>query len=118
MRGEGNFYVPSMQVECEEDGYVVTARIPGAERDELHVILEGDVLRVTGERSRHRSRSNGRTREDSRYISRFTREIGLTREVEPERVEARFENGVLTVRLPFVQSRRVEEDKPTYIEIH
>ena len=117
IRGEGNFYVPSMRVEVEDDAYLVTARIPGAEREELGVSLHGDVLRLTGERSRRRTAESGSRRGDTRYLSRFTREIGLSREVDAERVEAHFENGLLTVRLPFVEVQRVEEDAATPIDI-
>ena len=117
VRGEGNFYVPSMQVDVEEDAYVVTARIPGAERDELQVCLCGGVLRVTGERRRHSRRSNGSVQADTRYLSRFTREVGLTRQVDPEHVVAHFENGLLTMRLPVVAAPPPQEDTIARINI-
>ena len=118
VRGEGNFYVPSMQVEVEDEAYVVTARIPGAEREELEVCLCGDVLRVTGERRRHSRSRNCSMRRDTRYLSRFTREIGLTRQVDPGHVEAHFENGLLTLRIPVVAAPPSQEDRFTRIEIH
>ena len=79
VRGEGDFKVPSMHVEVDEDGYTVTACVPGVERDELHVALEGDILRLTGERRHEHVRSNG-SREQARYFSRFTREVRLLRD--------------------------------------
>jgi HSP20 family protein len=117
VRGEGNFYVPSMQVDVEDDAYVITARIPGAERDELEVCLCGGVLRVSGERRQHSRRRNGNVQEDTRYLSRFTREVGLTRQVDPARVEAHFENGLLTMRLPVVAAPPPQEDTIARIDI-
>ena len=117
IRGEGNFYVPSLSLELQEDGYLVTATIPGADRDELHLGLQGNVLRITGMRRHRQCSEQGGSQTDERYLSRFTREVCLARDIDVDGIEARFENGILTVRLPFVEARRVEDDEARFIDI-
>jgi len=117
IRGEGNFYVPSLILQAEEDAYVITACIPGAERDELNLVLQGSVLRITGVRRQREQCACGDPGEDARYLSRFTREVCLSREVDVEHIEAHFENGMLEVRLPFVEAHRTQEDEARSIDI-
>ena len=117
IRGEGNFYVPSLSLEVQEDAYLITACIPGAERDELCVALHGSLLRITGVRRQRQRRDRNGAEEDTRYLSQFTREVCLTREVDPEEIEARFQNGMLQIRLPFAETRRSEEDEARLIDI-
>jgi HSP20 family protein len=117
IRGEGNFYVPSLSIELEDEAYTITACIPGAERDELCVELQGRILRITGVRRSREHRESERAEQDARYLSQFTREICLTREVDVEGIEARFEGGMLKIRLPIVEARHTEEDEPRRIDI-
>jgi len=104
IRGEGNFLVPSLQVDEEDGVLLVVADIPGAERGELAISLKGDVLRITGERARHAEDSDERVHHTSRYLSRFTREVRLPHAVDGRRAHASFDQGVLTIRLGIVAS--------------
>jgi HSP20 family protein len=118
IEGEGNLLVPSLHVVADEDGYTVIAAIPAVERDELTVSFQQGVLRISGERRRHTASRGPDARRETAYLSRFTREIRLDREIDVLEAEAHFENGELTVRLPIIRRPRArQEDDPTLVEI-
>jgi len=89
---------PSVEISDTEKEIRVTAEVPGLEEDDIEVLLDGDVLTLRGEK---RSESEDKGRQfTERYYGRFERRIPLGVEVEEDRIDARFRNGVLTVVLP------------------
>ena len=89
---------PSLEISDTDKEICVTAEVPGLEEQDIEVLLEGDVLTLRGEK---RSETEDKDRHISeRVYGRFERRIPLGVEVEEDRIEARFHNGVLTVVLP------------------
>lgn len=85
----------------ETDGEIaVTADLPGVPEDAVEVTLEDDVLRIRAEKRTEadRDEKNMRIVERSRGI--FERAIRMPPGIDPERVTASFERGVLRVALP------------------
>jgi HSP20 family protein len=76
----------------------VTAELPGHEENDVEVTLDDDILTLRGEK---RSETEDKGRQFSeRFYGQFERRIALGTEVEEDKVEARFKNGVLTVTMP------------------
>jgi len=89
---------PSVEISDTEKEIRVTAEVPGLEENDIEVLLDGDVLTLRGEK---RSESEDKGRQfTERYYGRFERRIPLGIEVEEDRIDAQFRNGVLTVVLP------------------
>lgn len=102
-------------VETPEE-YRVEAELPGVDEKDVRVTLTGDVLSIEGEKkSEQRAESEGSLRRE-RSFGRFQRSLTLPAEVDREKVDASFEKGVLTVRLPktreALQKARTIEIKP------
>lgn len=105
-------WVPAMDLVETEDHLVLRADLPGLEREDVEIEVKDGVLTVSGERrSEHEEKGEGYHRVE-RSFGRFSRSLGLPRDVKAEDVEASFENGVLEVKVP-----KPEERKPTRIEI-
>ena len=105
---------PRPQVEVfERDGQIVVqADLPGMKREDLEVQLLGDTLLIEGERKqRHEGRSGGVYRSERSYGA-FSRAVPLPDGINPESVQARFQDGVLEVTMPVPQAvnagRRIE----------
>lgn len=97
-RGFG-VWAPQLEVFEEGDSLVVRADLPGLERDDVEVELEGDVLLISGERrEEQRDEREGFFRTERSY-GRFERAIRVPEGTDPASCEASFENGVLEVRL-------------------
>ncbi|RYE70904.1 MAG: Hsp20/alpha crystallin family protein, partial [Hyphomicrobiales bacterium] len=89
---------PKVEVSEMAGDIKVTAEIPGIEEKDLEILLDNDVLTLRGEK---RLESEDKERQFSeRHYGRFERRIRLGYEVEQDKIDARFRNGVLTVVLP------------------
>ena len=106
-------WIPAMDLIEEDDRYVLRADLPGVREDEVHVELEDNVLTISGERkSEHEERKEGYYRVE-RASGAFSRSLTLPEGIDPESIQARFEKGVLEVRVP-----KPEERKPRRVEIN
>lgn len=91
-------------LEETDDDFVVTVDLPGVDKGDVDVELEGRRLTVTAER-RERERT-GILRRRTRHVGSFRHEVVLPAEVADEDIEAELRNGVLTLRLPKAESSR------------
>jgi HSP20 family protein len=89
---------PSLEVNATENELRISAELPGLDPKDVEVLVEGDVLTIRGEK---KSETEDKGRHFSeRYYGRFERSLRLPFEVEDDKAEASFKNGVLTVTLP------------------
>lgn len=79
---------------------IVRAEIPGMEPDDIEVNVEDGALTIKGER-RQEEEKQGDTfyRVERRYGS-FFRSIPLTRQVDEDRIEAKYADGILEITVP------------------
>jgi HSP20 family protein len=99
-------WIPAMDLVEEGDHFVLRADLPGVSEDEVSVELEENVLTISGERkSEHEERKEGHYRLE-RAAGRSSRSLTLPEGVDPESIDAQFENGVLTVSIPKPQQRK------------
>ncbi|MGB2875306.1 MAG: Hsp20/alpha crystallin family protein [Gaiellaceae bacterium] len=109
---EGRGWSPLVDVEETDDGYVVEAELPGVKRDDVNIELVGSELLITGE-IKQRERK-GVLRRQTRRTGRFDYRVILPDRVDAEKIEAKLDDGVLTVRVPKAEhaQRRKIEVKP------
>jgi HSP20 family protein len=104
---------PSIDVENQDHAYVVTAELPGLSEKDVELSLNENVLTISGEKRSERKEVKAGRHYAERSFGRFERTIPLPVEVDAERVDASFRNGVLTVTLPKTEkaqqkARRIE----------
>jgi HSP20 family protein len=102
-------WVPAVDIEEQEDVYVVEAEIPGVDRNDVNIEVVGNELLITGE-IKERERK-GVVRRRTRRTGRFEFRVTLPEQVDAEKIEAKLNDGVLTVRVPKsarAQRRRIE----------
>jgi HSP20 family protein len=102
---------PAVNVYAGRDGIAVVAELPGVEGGDLEVHAHRDTLTIRGARRPAAEKEEAYHRRERRSGA-FTRTVQLPFRVDPGRVEARLEDGVLRLSLG-----RPEEDKPRRIEI-
>jgi len=91
---------PAVEVFEKGDKLVVRAEIPGVSKDDVSIDVTDDVLTIQGERRQEsEDRGEGFYRSERSY-GRFLRTIPLPDGTDPEKAEARFNDGVLEVTLP------------------
>lgn len=101
--------MPPADLEETDDAFVVEVELPGVKREDVEVELVGRRLTVHGER-KERERV-GILRRRTRRVGRFHYEVVLPNEVAENDVEARFADGVLTVRAPKTEKVKARKIK-------
>jgi HSP20 family protein len=102
-------WVPLVDIEEQDDAYVVEAEIPGVKRDDVNIELVGNELIVSGE-IKERERK-GILRRSTRRVGAFEYRVVLPENVDRDAIDAKLDDGVLTVRIPKAeqaQRRRID----------
>ena len=104
---------PSIDVAENDKEIVVTAEMPGLDEKDFEVTVSGDLLTLKGEKKAEHERRSGEAYYMERRFSSFSRSLRLPFEVRDEKVDARFDKGVLSIRVPKPadmqkQERRIE----------
>jgi HSP20 family molecular chaperone IbpA len=102
--------LPPVDVVEDAQGITLRADLPGVPKDKLQVHVDGDRLTIEGEMGLEMPRDMEATHVEV-GLPRFRRAFTLSRELDPERLEAEFRNGVLTLRIGKAKhavARRIE----------
>lgn len=105
---------PDFDIYETENGFALRADVPGWKREEMKIVLEDNMLKVTG--TREKSEEN----DDRKYFLRerrsgdFSRSFRIAKDILVKDVKARIENGVLEIDLV---KEVPEEKKERLIEI-
>jgi len=100
---EGRFSWPQVEVSDNDDALVVSAELPGMSDKDVQVEIANGVLTIRGEKKSER-KGEGKYFTERSYGS-FERQIALDN-VQEDKAEASFKNGVLTVSLPKSEKAR------------
>jgi len=93
-------FAPSVDVAETDEHVRVTAELPGLDPKDIELSVSGNTLTLKGEKKEEREERQGATYRSERYYGSFSRVIPLPCEVESDKAEATYKNGVLTVTLP------------------
>ena len=94
-------WMPVMNVEESADEVVLTAELPGMGHEDINLEIENNVLTVSGEKVDEREdHKDRRYHVWERSYGSFQRSFSLPRTVDAEKIEARFDKGVLHVHMP------------------
>jgi len=101
-------WTPAMDVAEKEDEIVLTAEIPGMNKDDIKITVKDDVLTITGEKKQEEREEGENWHRVERTYGSFKRMISLP-SVNSGKVEATYKDGVLRVRLPKQESAKPKE---------
>jgi len=83
-----------------DQSIIVRLEVPGMEKEDCNITIEGNMLYLSGEKRFERESEEGQYHVMERAYGSFQRAIPLAQNVDSEKAEASYKNGVLTVRLP------------------
>ncbi len=104
--------VPRVDMYETDNEIVVKATLPGVKPEDLDITVTGNVLTIKGEVKEEEKEENANYIRQERLYGMFRRDLTLPVEVDVDKAEATFENGILTLRLP-----KVEAAKPKRLAI-
>jgi len=103
---------PAVDIYDSKDNVMVKADIPGMKKDEIDVSVHGDTLIIKGEKKKEKETKEKDFVRTERYYGSFNRAIRLPSEIQVDKVNASYKNGVLELVLP-----KKEESKPKQLKI-
>ena len=111
-RGAHDGWVPAVDVRETDESFVFTAELPGLSKNDVSITLEDNVLTLSGERQFEKEEGKNEFRRIERSYGHFTRSFTLPNEVDNDKVQAKYGDGLLTVMVP-----KTEKTRPRKIEI-
>lgn len=112
--GYSSYYVsyPPVNLYSNQEQILLTALIPGYEPDAIDISVKDNKITLKGNKKREELAEGVDVHRQEIYNRDFIRSIELPFNVDSNRVEAKYKNGVLYVTLP-----RVEAEKPRKIQV-
>jgi HSP20 family protein len=96
----------------DKQGYVVEASLPGAKPEDISISAMGDTLTISYTTKREEKTEKPNYVRQERYEGEMTRTIVLPTQIQPEKVEATYDRGVLKLEIP-----KSEAARPKQIEV-
>jgi HSP20 family protein len=101
-----NNSMPAVNIREDDKKYLLDLAVPGIDKKDLKIDIEEEVLTISSEtRNEHEETNDGYKRKEFSYSS-FCRNFQIPENVNKEKIEASYKDGILSVTLP-----KAEEDK-------
>jgi HSP20 family protein len=97
----------------DQNSLRITMELPGVDPNDVRLSLENNVLTIRGDKKQQDEEANERVHRFERTYGMFERTFVLPNTVDPDKIEARYENGVLFVSIP-----KAERAKPREIRVN
>lgn len=101
--------IPAVNITETKNDFLVSLAVPGMKKDDFNIDVDGNMLTISSEKEENKEEKDKKfTRKEYNYSS-FSRTFTLPNEINKEKIEANYEDGVLKVVLP----RKEEALKPS-----
>ena len=112
-RSVGAGVFPQLNLTEDADKFFLRAELPGVKTDALDIQATGKTISISGERKIPDENSNARYHRREREAGKFSRIMAMPSDIDADRIEAKLENGILTVMVP-----KAEAAKPRQIKVN
>ncbi|MCP3967536.1 MAG: Hsp20/alpha crystallin family protein [Lentisphaerae bacterium] len=102
---------PPVNLYTKENELVMTADIPGLEAEYLDINCKDNILTIRGERKPQELGENQSYIKCERSCGKFNRAFSLPKDIDSEKIEAKYKNGVLILRLPVAEAAKHKKIK-------
>jgi len=102
-------FSPKIDISEEKNKIVVEAEIPGINKEDLKITLQDNILTLEGEKKKEDKEKEKNFYRIERMYGSFKRSFTLPVNVDPEKVEAKFEDGLLKISLQKIEEKKKAE---------
>lgn len=103
---------PAVDITEQDNEYIVKVELPGVNKDDVKITLESNILTIRGEKKQEKETKKENYHRVERSYGSFQRSFNLPTSVKSDKIDAAYNDGILTVSLP-----KAEEAKPKQIEV-
>lgn len=109
-------YYPHIDISENEKNIFVEAEIPGVKKEDMKITLQDNILTISGEKKREHEEKDAKRNffRSERVYGTFTRSFTLPEDINPDIVDAKFDNGILKINISKAQPKKMNEK---FIEI-
>jgi HSP20 family protein len=104
-------WAPAIDVHENDNSIHVKAEVPGISEKDINVIIENNVLTISGEKSEEKKSENKRYAVSERKFGSFFRSISLPGGIKHDGIKASYRNGVLDIEIPKEASEKTSRLK-------
>jgi HSP20 family protein len=105
--------IPAVNITEQKDDYLVSLAAPGLKKDDFHIDVDGNMLTISCEKEENKEEKDIRYNRREYSYSSFERSFTLPDEVNKDKIDAKYEDGILKLVLP-----KKEEAKKAGISKH
>lgn len=98
--GRAGYFSPRVDFTENDKEYLIKAELPGLEEKDVEVLLEDDAITIRGEKKEEKEEKGKDYYYRERRFGSFSRTLPLPDNIDRDKIEAKFKNGLLTLRLP------------------
>jgi HSP20 family protein len=109
---KGADWAPRADISETDKIFCIKAEVPGIKSEDVKIDIDNHVLSIRGENKQEKEEEGKRFHRVERYYGSFARSFSLPENVDEEKIEATFKDGLLTLTIP-----KTEVKKPKAIEI-
>ncbi len=103
---------PAINIWANAENAIITAEIPGIDKNDIEVNVMGDTISISGTRKPEELPEGAKYHRREIGYGSFQRSLQMPYAIDPKKVKATFKNGILSITLP-----RSEAEKPKKIAV-
>ncbi|WP_291401698.1 Hsp20/alpha crystallin family protein [Daejeonella sp.] len=108
--------LPPVNIMEQENQYLVTLAAPGMKREDFKIDLSGNMLNISNETEEEKEETEKTfTRKEYNYRG-FSRSFSLPEGIDTEKIEAKYEDGILKITLPRTEESKMKVGKSIPIQ--
>src|SRR5947207_14894222 len=104
---------PALDLYQNNDNVIARVELPGMRKEDIEISLHDGMLTIAGERKSQSGSNGDNATRTERFTGKFRRSITLPTQVDANKVNAAYKDGLLTITLP-----KAEEAKPKQIQVN
>lgn len=98
-------WLPAVNEREDEKAYYLEIDLPGVKKEDINVEVKDNVLRISGERKFKKEEEDKGYKRVESFFGKFERSFTLPADADAEKIEAKAEDGVLTIVIPKVEQK-------------
>ncbi len=103
--------VPPVNIDENKNEFIISAELPGMDKKEVNITFLDGTLSLSGEKRRTKKENLKNSHRSEREFGSFSRSFAIPGQIDENKIEASFDKGVLTVRLPKAEAAKEREIK-------
>jgi HSP20 family protein len=104
-------YYPHIDISEDEKNILVEAEIPGVKKENIKITLQNNILTINGEKKKEKEEKDSKRNffRSERVYGSFTRNFTLPEDINPDSVDAKFDNGILNIKISKAEPKKINE---------